>query len=131
MVSIVVRYREGDDHDFKRCWHPLIYKHGEMDFIMIGENIPLPDKGNVRTVPTNLDAFNISQDTMFYTTVNAIPTYETMILLQEIDGKNVRIKPKWLNPSTDELTVMSDYKKADGGCEVIEKGTMYNIREML
>ena len=102
-----------------------------MDFIIIGENIPLPDRGNVRTVPTNLDGFNISQDTMFYTTVNAIPTYETMVLLQEIDGKNVRIKPKWLNPSTEELTVMSDYKKADGRCEVIEKGTMYNIREML
>ena len=131
MVSIVVRYREGDDNAFRRCWHPLIYKHGEMDFIIIGENIPLPDKNNVRTVPTNLDSFNISQDTMFYTTVNAIPTYETMILLQEIDGKNVRIKPNWLNPSTDELNVMSDYKKSDDNTEVIEKGTMYNIREML
>ena len=102
-----------------------------MDFIIIGENIPLPDKNNVRTVPTNLDSFNISQDTMFYTTVNAIPTYETMILLQEIDGKNVRIKPRWLNPSDDELNVMSDYKKADDNIEVIERGTMYNIREML
>ena len=101
-----------------------------MDFIIIGKNIPLPDKGNVRTVPTNLDGFNISQDTMFYTTVNAIPTYETMILLQEIDGKNIRIKPRWLNPSDDELNVMSDYKKADDNTEVIEKGTMYNIKDM-
>ena len=102
-----------------------------MDFIIIGENIPLPDKNNVRTVTTNLDSFTISQDTMFYTTVNAIPTYETMILLQEIDGKNIRIKPNRLNPSTDELNVMSDYKKSDDNTEVIEKGTMYNIREML
>ena len=49
-----------------------------------------------------------------------------MILLQEIDGKNVRIKPRWLNPSDDELNVMSDYKKSDDNTEVIEKGKQLN-----
>ena len=131
MVSIIVRYREEDEHAFKRCWHPLIYKHGEMDFMIVGENIPLPDKNNVRTFITNLDAFNAAQDTMFYTSVNAIPTYETMILLQEIDGKNVRLKPSWLKPSKDKLEVVSDWKHADGGCEILQKGTMYNIKDML
>ena len=131
MVSIIVRYREEDEHAFIRCWHPLIYKHGEMDFMIVGENVPLPDVRNVRTFPVNLDAFNAAQETMFYTSVNAIPTYETMILLQEIDGKNVRIQPKWHKPSKDKLEVVSDWKHADGGCETLQKGTMYNIKDML
>jgi len=102
-----------------------------MDFMIVGNNIPLPDKNNVRTFPVNLDAFNAAQETMFYTSVNAIPTYETMILLQEIDGKNVRIQPKWHKPSKDKLEVVSDWKHADGGCEILQKGTMYNIKDML
>ena len=70
MVSIIVRYREEDKDAFTRCWHPLMYKHGEMDFMIVGENIPLPDVRNVRTFTVNLDAFNAAQDTMFYTYVN-------------------------------------------------------------
>jgi len=106
VVSIIIQYETEDEHYFKRCWHPLIYKHGEMDFIIVDKqsSAPMPDVRNCRVVKSNLDALAISQKTWFGTPVNEIPTYQTMIMLQESDGKEGHVDPK---------------------------GTMYNIREML
>lgn len=96
MVSIIIQYETEDEHYFKRCWHPLIYKHGEMDFIIVDEqsSAPMPDTRNCRVVKSNLDALAISQKTWFSTPVNEIPTYQTMILLQESDGKEGHVDIK-------------------------------------
>tara|TARA_Y100001963_G_C6601320_1_gene362655 strand:- start:190 stop:660 length:471 start_codon:yes stop_codon:yes gene_type:complete len=104
MVSIIVDYYN-DNQKFDYFWSPLIHKHHETEFIFVDNESSIPLK-EISPKLANLKIFNIphnknnkvvqifgarqaSNNLIFITTINYIPTYQTMILLQGLNDNTI------------------------------------------
>ena len=89
-MTIIAEYK-GNLSEFTYFWKPLIIKHGEVEFIFTnGDNLT-----GVKIANSIEEAVSISSnENIFLTDTNGIPTYETMIYLTSMAG-NVCCNPVW------------------------------------
>lgn len=157
MVSIVTVYRENADI-FQEYWLPLIFKHGPVEFIVVDNasiysKLSAPTLPNLKTITSpeevernkarKLGVSKAKSDIIFLCTMKAVPTYETMVLLESVK-ENQMLFPSWINldrnikiPTTnknsfsvernkylacDENKYISTYEP-----EVLYKGTLYYV----
>ena len=82
-------------------WSPLIHKYGNDEFIVIDENKKaiIPMTGNCKIVTSIKDAINqSSKNILFITDMEAIPTYQTMTILENLNkNRNESLLPVWHN----------------------------------
>ena len=112
MVTIVTEFN-GDNKVFSMYWLPLIFKHGEVEFIvrdtggLVALSVP-----NLKVLKTTLTEAvrSAKNDFVFITDMSAVPTYETMVYLTGNKGKNTMVNPKW-----------HSYMKSDNAGQVTEK----------
>lgn len=83
---------------FSMYWLPLIFKHGEVEFIVRDTGglvaLTLPNLKVVKATLTEA-VRSAKNDFVFITDMNAIPTYETMVYLTGSKDKNTMVNPKW------------------------------------
>jgi len=84
---------------FSYYWSPLIHKYGNDEFIIIDENkkVIIPMTGNCKIVTSIKDAINqSSKNILFITDMEAIPTYQTMTILENLNkNRNESLLPIW------------------------------------
>lgn len=125
MVTIVTTYRN-NKKIFKHYWCPLIHKHGEVEFLIIDHDSRLeplkhllPNKPNVRMAlvkdieisDESLKArgiLNARHETVLVTNINSIPTYQTMILLNNLTSNDM-LCPKWQDKFPKNQPTNSSY----------------------
>ena len=130
MITFIIK---GEDQKlFKWFWMPFQAKYPEYQYLVVSEK-------QFKQAITKA-----AHDTIFITDIDAIPTYETMVLLENIGGKNQVILPKWYegygNPSKD-LNTFSVLKEkfVSAGYDLEEyiekwtpiihkKGSMYYVK---
>lgn len=96
MITFVI---EGNDQNIIRYyWKPFEAKYSKYQYSFVDES------------QANKAITNASHKTVFVTDIDAVPTYETVVLLESIIGKNEVLLPKWYsgygNP-TKELNAFS------------------------
>ena len=157
MVSIVTTYKDNKKY-FLHYWLPLIYKHKEVEFIIIdNKSISKPIVDYFPTDTKNLIVFGdksltgaISKarnETVFITDINCLPTYECMITLDKYKGKNVMVQPRWHHYMQNDFdnsicetsfSVLRDqYRKVKNkeeyihqySPEIIDKGHVYLVKD--
>lgn len=158
MVSIVTIYKENAEI-FKYYWMPLIHKHNAFQFIIIDNNSTIL-KCDTNHKPSNLNILHTKKDLtrhearklgvrqckhnlVYLASIKGPPTYETMVLLENIK-ENQMLIPKWFNfdrnvklPKSNKYNVSVEKNKYLN-CEedsyidkwhpeIIEKGTLYYV----
>lgn len=133
MVSIVTSYHN-DRQKFEHFWMPLMYKHHEIEFVFVdneSKEWPIkqicPELPNIKTFTishtkneSTLQNFGVRQATreiVYLTSIDYIPTYQTMILLPQIKTQdNVilfsHIQSEGLPESNSFAVVKSKYLKS-------------------
>ena len=157
MVSIVTTYKDNKKY-FLHYWMPLVYKHGEVEFIIIDDDSKTkPARDYIHPEPKNLILhenksleFAVSKaknETVFITEINCLPTYECMITLDKYKGKNVMVQPRWHHYMQNDFdnsicetsfSVLRDqYRKVKNkeeyirqySPEIIDKGHVYLVKD--
>ena len=130
MIAFIIK---GNDQKLREYfWMPFQAKYPEYQCFFVDE------KQFKRTVT------GVAHNTIFITDIDAVPTYETMVLLENIGGKNEVLLPKWYegygNPSKD-LNSFSVLKEKFVSVQfdldkyiekwtptILEKGSMYYVK---
>ena len=130
MISFIIR---GEDPKLtKLFWAPFQAKYPKYQYLFVNEKQFEPA------------AAKASNNTLFVTDVDAVPTYETIVLLEGIVGKNEVLLPRWYeeygNPQKDlnSFSVLKDnFVSAEYDLEkyiekwapiIQKKGSMYFIK---
>ena len=109
-------------------WLPLVYKHPNSCFIFytLHEMPKVTKPVNMMLLPTLAEATKYINDIAFLTQSNLIPTYETMVYLENLKTyKFINPKVQGTNESTNSFTVRNDYK---GQC-AIEYSMDYDLKD--
>ncbi len=130
MITFIIK---GEDQTLRRYfWAPFEIKYPKYQYLFVDEN-------QFKQTITKA-----KHDTIFITDIDAVPTYETMVLLENIGGKNEVLLPKWYegygNPSKklNSFSVLKE-KFISAGYDLEEciekwapavhkKGSMYYVR---
>tara|TARA_R100000278_G_C5425860_1_gene148318 strand:+ start:328 stop:753 length:426 start_codon:yes stop_codon:yes gene_type:complete len=105
MTTIITDITDNDL--LKYYWLPLCYKHQEFDFIFTnGASINLAIQGkpkNARFYKCEriVGVLGARSQSVFLSNQNSIPTYETMIYMQNLTT-DVCVRPKYLNGKDSE-----------------------------
>lgn len=130
MITFIVK---GEDQKlFEYFWKPFQIKYPNYQYLFIDE------KQFKQTVT------KAKYKTIFVTDIDAIPTYETMVLLENIGGKNEVLLPKWYDgygSPSKKLNTFSVLKEefVSVGCDLEEyivkwapiihnKGSIYYVK---
>jgi hypothetical protein len=152
MLTIATIYKD-DKEVFLEYWLPLILKYPNVEFIIMDNNsmdIPLSDIFP-RLPVDNVKRFVVSEefkkqpllhfavlsaknDHVFITDIRALPTYQTMVLLEALENTTECLQPSWqhencLNPGDICNVAYSVRKNHEAVTKIHEKGTMYYIGE--
>ena len=145
MTTIITDITDNDL--LKYYWLPLCYKHQEFDFIFTdgrGINLAIQDKPkNARfyKCERKFAVWNARSEPVFLTNQNSIPTYETMVYMQNLKA-DVCIRPKYLNGEDSECFSIHKYWYIEPedpvetaeeyinkyGPKVIENLTLYGVK---
>lgn len=95
MVTIITRYASKEL--FYHYWYPMIHKHNEAEFIIIGtEGQFQPEAKNLRFIDTFEEAYqNAKGEFLLVTDFDSIPTYKLMTLIPMMGQRNEILIPKW------------------------------------
>ena len=135
MISIVSSYFN-DALLFESYWLPMIYKHPEVEFIVVDDFSQDSKLTTVAQGLKNFKGYYITEDkkfnshgarnlavseasnqTVFMTDMDALPTYELICRLKETAGQNKMIWPSWHHyrpnpyagtPCPNEFSVLKD-----------------------
>ena len=133
-MTIIAEYK-GNLSEFTYFWKPLIIKHGEVEFIFTNGN----NLTDVKTANSIEEAVSMSSnENIFLTDTNGIPTYETMIYLTSMTN-DVCCNPVWhdynngitssinglAGEKTNSFTVLKSKYKNESFEEYINK---YNLQ---
>ena len=113
MISFIIK---GNDQKLKNYfWSPFQVKYPACQYLFTNE------------VQFESTAKKANHSTLFVTDVDSVPTYETMVLLENIGGKNEVLLPKWFDgygSPTKDLNSFSVLKE-----NFVSAG--YNLKECI
>ena len=117
-----------DKDTYINYWLPLAYKHPNsyFTFYTLHEMPKVIKPVNMMLLPTLAEATKYINDIAFLTQSNLIPTYETMVYLENLKRyKFINPTVQGTNESTNSFTVRNDYK---GQC-AIEYSMDYDLKD--
>ncbi len=130
MITFIIKGK--DQKLFKYFWMPFQIKYPKYQYL------------NVEEEQFKQEITKAAHATIFITDIDAVPTYETMVLLENIGGKNEVLLPTWYegygNPckSLNSFSVLKgkfisagyDLEECIKKCTPIihKKGSMYYVK---
>ena len=113
-----------DKDTYINYWLPLAYKHQDSKFVFYTShkmpNVTIPKNVVIQSSLPNIDTF------AFLTQKNLIPTYETMVYLENLETyKFINPKIQGTNEVTNSFTARNNYR----GESAIEYSEEYDLRD--